>query len=92
MKASKLWMTVFLIPIFALLQIAVIYRYREAEKEEKALYERQLELYAANRQAVIELTGRKSPEEIEKALEENGVALQNADTVEVIKIRKAGER
>ena len=35
MKASKLWMTVFLIPIFALLQIAVIYRYREAEKEEK---------------------------------------------------------
>ena len=34
MKSNKLWMAVFLIPAFALLQIAVIHVYREAVKEE----------------------------------------------------------
>lgn len=92
MKSGKLWMTVFLIPIFALLQILVIYRYRAAVKEEAEIYERQLELYSANRQTVIEMTGRQSPAEIEKTLEENGIEMQDAETVEVIKIRRGGER
>ena len=69
-------MTVFLIPIFALVQILVIYRYRAAVKEEAEIYERQLELYSANRQTVIEMTGRQSPAEIEKTLDTLNAAFE----------------
>lgn len=90
MKSNKLWMAVFLIPAFALVQIAVIHVYREAVKEERKAFEEQVELYNSNRQTVIELTGRQSPAEIERTLVESGVEIQDAGEVDVIKIRRTG--
>ena len=91
MKSGKLWMTIFLVPIFALLQILVIYQDRIAAENEAKVYEKQLDLYSQNRQAVIEMTGRQSPAEVEKTLEDSELDITESGSVDVIKIRRVSE-
>lgn len=85
---KKIWLSIFIVPIFALLQVLVTFVYRQNHEEEQKAYNRQEEIYSQNQEKVVELTGRKSPGEIEKIIDNSGVEMVPSSQVEVIKLRR----